>query len=130
MTRCLVPLVLAVAARFLVSDNELDHLFCFNGESHRSGNLHRAQSLFYTALMPEEKTQRSNCRFLLQQMPDGKPLIIVQLYQDTIPVLQKVVIGFDLLGGTQKEQAKKLTELLNEHVLDVFLTVTEKGKEV
>ncbi|HTE88352.1 MAG TPA: hypothetical protein VK639_05305 [Terriglobales bacterium] len=80
--------------------------------------------------MPEEKTQRSNCRFLLQQMPDGKPLIIVRLYQDTIPVLQKVVIGFDLLGGTQKEQAKKLTELLNEHVLDVFLTVTENGKEV
>ena len=76
--------------------------------------------------MPEEKTQRSNCRFLLQQMPDGKPLIIVRLYQDTIPVLQKVVIGFDLLGGTQKEQAKKLTELLNTVAAFLRLPVSQQ----
>jgi hypothetical protein len=79
--------------------------------------------------MPEPKTERSNCRFQVQQMPDGKSLIIVRLYQDTIPLLQRAVIGFDLLGGTQAEQAKKLAELLNEHVLDVFVTVTEKGAE-
>jgi hypothetical protein len=78
--------------------------------------------------MPEAKTQRSNCRFVVQDTPDGKPVVVVQLYQDTIPILHKVVIGFDLLGGTQPGQARKVTELLNEHVLDLFVTGTETGE--
>jgi hypothetical protein len=78
--------------------------------------------------MTEAKTQRSNCRFVVQQAFDGKPIVIVQLYQDTIPSLRKVVIGFDLLGGTQAAQANKVAALLNEHVLDVFVTGTERGE--
>ena len=77
--------------------------------------------------MPETKTTRSNCRFLVQQTPDGKVVVMVQLLHDTIPALNKAVVGFDLLGGTRLEQAKKLSDLLNEYVLDVFVTVTEKG---
>jgi hypothetical protein len=52
----------------------------------------------------------------------------VQLYQDTIPALKGASFGFDLLGGTRVEAAKKLAEMLNEHVLDVF--VTTGGKSV
>jgi hypothetical protein len=33
------------------------------------------------------------------------------------------VLGFDLLGGTTLEQAKKIVSLLNENILDVFVTV-------
>jgi len=29
------------------------------------------------------------------------------------------IVGFDLLGGTRVEAAKKLAETLNEHVLDI-----------
>jgi hypothetical protein len=49
---------------------------------------------------------------------------MVQLLHDTIPALNKAVVGFELLGGTRLEQAKKRADLL---VLDVFVTVTEKG---
>jgi hypothetical protein len=45
--------------------------------------------------MPETKTQRSNCRFVVQRTPDGKPVVIIELYQDTIPNLNRVSIGFD-----------------------------------
>jgi hypothetical protein len=80
--------------------------------------IEKGSEPFYTAPMPQAKIHRSNCSFLVQQTPDGKPTIIVRLYQDTIPILQKLVIGFDLLGGTQPEQAKTVAELLNGHVLE------------
>jgi hypothetical protein len=72
--------------------------------------------------MPQSKTDRSNCRFSVQQSGEGKPVLVVQLYQETIPGLKNAVLGFDLLGGTGVEQAKKLAELLNEHVLDLFVS--------
>jgi hypothetical protein len=72
--------------------------------------------------MAETKTERSNCRFTVQPASDGKPVLVVQLFQDTIPVLRQVLFGFDLLGGTRLEDAKKLAEMLNEHVLDLFVT--------
>jgi hypothetical protein len=72
--------------------------------------------------MAETKTERSNCRFTVQLASDGKPVLVVQLFQDTIPALKQVLFGFDLLGGTRLEDAKKLAEMLNEHVLDLFVT--------
>jgi hypothetical protein len=77
--------------------------------------------------MAERKTERSNCRFTVQQASDGKPFLAVQLYQDTIPALREVLFGFDLLGGTRLDEAKKLAEMLNEHVLDMFVTMREKA---
>jgi hypothetical protein len=75
--------------------------------------------------MAEKKTERSNCRFTVQ-WNDGKPLLVVQLFQDTIPALQGASLGFDMLGGTRVEAAKKLAEMLNEHVLNLFVTTGEK----
>ena len=72
--------------------------------------------------MPE-KTERSNCRFTVQKTPDGKPTVVIQLYQETIPQLKNSTVGFDLLGGMRPEAAQKLADMLNEHVLDVFVTV-------
>ena len=73
-------------------------------------------------MLTKTKTERSNCRFTVQQGTDGKPVLIVQLFQDTIPVLRQVLFGFDLLGGTRVEDARRLAEMLNEHVLDLFVT--------
>jgi hypothetical protein len=73
-----------------------------------------------------EKTERSNCRFIVQGN-DAKPLLVVQLFQDTIPALRGASFGFDLLGGTRVEAAKKLAEMLNEHILDIFVTTGEKS---
>jgi len=77
--------------------------------------------------MAEKKTDRSACRFTVQQAKDGTPFIAVQLYRDTIPVLREVSFGFDLLRGTRVEDAKKLSEMLNEQVLDMFVTTGEKA---
>jgi hypothetical protein len=72
-------------------------------------------------LMPDKQTDRSNCRFLVKQAPDGRPFLAVQLYHDTIPALRAATIGFELLGGTRIENANKLADTLNEHVLEIFV---------
>jgi hypothetical protein len=64
---------------------------------------------------------------LVQQTPDHKAVVVVQLLHETIPALKNAVVGFDLLGGIRIEQARQLVDLLNEYVLNVFVTVTEKG---
>jgi hypothetical protein len=69
-----------------------------------------------------EKTDRANCHFVIKQNKDGKPQIVVERYHQSIPALNNVVLGFDLLGGTTQEQAKKVVALLNENVLNVFIT--------
>ncbi len=76
------------------------------------------------------KTYRSNCQFLVQQTQDHKVVVVVQLLHETIPALRNAVVGFDLLGGIRVEQATQLVNLLNEYVLNVFVTVTEKGAQV
>ncbi|MGA2980270.1 MAG: hypothetical protein ABSD76_11825 [Terriglobales bacterium] len=71
--------------------------------------------------MADKKTEHSNCRFTVQQS-DGKPFLAVELYHDTIPMLKDVSFGFNLLTGTRVEDAKKIAEMLNERVLDMFVT--------
>ena len=73
-----------------------------------------------------EITSRSNCRFALKRTTEGKPLILVHLYQDTIPALKNATVGFELLGGTGIEQASKLIDALNERILAIFVTTSEK----
>jgi hypothetical protein len=74
--------------------------------------------------MPE-KTDRSNCRFVVKQTEGGKSALIVNLYQDTIPSLKNAVIGFDLLGGLRPEAARQLVDAMNENILDLFVTVKQ-----
>jgi hypothetical protein len=77
--------------------------------------------------MTQEKSERANCHFVIKQTSEGKPQIIVERYHQTISVLNNTVLGFDLLGGTTLEQAKKAVALLNENVLNVFVTQEQKG---
>ena len=80
----------------------------------------------YTPRMAEDKTERSNCHFAFRASTDGKPQIIVELYHQTISALNGTVLGFDLLGGTTTEQAKKIVAVLNENFLDVFVTLKQR----
>jgi hypothetical protein len=73
--------------------------------------------------MPDTKTERGGCRFAVQ-FADGKPQIIVQTFHESISLLTNAVIGFNLLGGITQEQANKVADVLNEHVLDLFVSVT------
>jgi hypothetical protein len=80
--------------------------------------------------------ERSNCHFAVQRTSDCKPVLVVQLFQDSIPIqdsiptLKGTTLGFDLLGGVSVEQAKKVAEMLNEHVLDLFLITGGKSGEI
>jgi hypothetical protein len=71
--------------------------------------------------MPE-KTERSNCRFSIQQSVDGRPVLVINLFQNTISSLKNSVIGFDLLGGLPPATARKLADMMNEHILDLFVS--------
>jgi len=51
---------------------------------------------------------------------------VVELYQQTISTLGNAVVGFDLLGGTRTQDARKLAETLNEQILDLFVTIPAK----
>ena len=82
-------------------------------------------AMVYTASHDAGKTERSNCRFVIRDTKDGKPQILVERYHQTVAVLSSAVLGFDLLGGTTLEQAKKVVAALNENVLDVFVTVKQ-----
>lgn len=77
--------------------------------------------------MPDTKTDRSNCQFVLERTGDGKPVVMLRLLHDTIPIFRNAAVGFDLLSGIRPEQAQRLADLLNEYVLNVFVTMTEKG---
>jgi KaiC/GvpD/RAD55 family RecA-like ATPase len=74
-----------------------------------------------------KNAERSNCHFAVQQASDGKPVLVVHLYRDSIPLLKGTTLGFDLLGGVNEEQAKKLAEILNEHVLELFVMTSAKS---
>jgi hypothetical protein len=74
-----------------------------------------------------EKTERSNCRFVIRDAKDGKAQILVEPFHQTIAALSGAMLGFDLLGGTTLEQAKKVVAVLNENILDVFVTVRQTG---
>jgi hypothetical protein len=74
--------------------------------------------------MPDTKTERGSCRFVVQ-FNEGKPQIVVQRFHDSISVLKNSVLGFNLLSGLTKEQATKVADVLNEHVLELFVTLAQ-----
>jgi hypothetical protein len=72
-------------------------------------------------------TERSNCRFTVRKGESDKPQIVLELFQ-AISQLKDATLGYELLGGTTVEQAKKVAALLNEHVLNIFVETTSPTK--
>jgi hypothetical protein len=65
-------------------------------------------------------TERSNCRFTVRKGESDKPQIVLELFQP-LSQLKGAKFGYELLGGTTIEQAKKIAALLNEQVLNIFV---------
>jgi hypothetical protein len=76
-------------------------------------------------VMTDTQTERGSCRFTVQQVEGGKQAIVVQTFHDSIGPLRHATLGFNLLSGTTSEQAKKMAEMLNEYVLEAFLTISD-----
>jgi hypothetical protein len=64
------------------------------------------------------KTERSGCR----RTDEGKPLIRLDLFHDTVSGLRSLSVGFELLSGTTLEQTRALIDAMNERIVGVIVT--------
>ena len=69
--------------------------------------------------------ERSGCRFIVTTTDEGKPLLPLELFYDTVSRLKSLTVGFEVLTGTTADQAKSLADAINERVIGVI--VTPKG---
>ena len=67
------------------------------------------------------RTERSGSRFLVTS-DQGKPVIQLDLFHDTVAGLKSLSVGFELLSGTTLEQARALVDVMNERIVGVIVT--------
>src|SRR5439155_26938441 len=68
------------------------------------------------------KSERGGCRFVVAQTDEGKPVIQLELFHDTVPTLTSSIIGFEVLSGVTVEQARSLVNVMNEKIVGVVIT--------
>jgi hypothetical protein len=68
------------------------------------------------------KTERSGSRFVVTNTDDGRPLIRLELFQDTVAGLKSITVGFEVLSGTTLEQTKNLANAMNERIIGVAVS--------
>jgi len=68
------------------------------------------------------RTERSGCRFAVAKTDEGKPVIRLELFHDTVSHLKSLTVGFEVLGGVTLEQARTLVDLMNERIVGVTVT--------
>ena len=67
-------------------------------------------------------SERGGCRFVVIKTDDGKPMIQLELFHDTVSVLRSLKVEFEVLSGTTVEQARILVGAMNEMILGVIVT--------
>ena len=67
------------------------------------------------------KTERSGSRFVAKT-DEGKPVIQLELFHDTVSSLRPLSIGLELLSGTTLGQARTLVDAMNERIIGVIVT--------
>jgi hypothetical protein len=68
------------------------------------------------------RAERSGCRFVVAKTAEGKPVITLELFHDTVSQLKSFTVGFEMLGGLPAEQAKTLVDSMNERIVGVVVT--------
>ena len=68
------------------------------------------------------RKERSGCRFVAAESDDGKPLIRLELFHDTVPSLSSLTVEFEVLRGTTAELARILVGVMNERIVGVIVT--------
>jgi hypothetical protein len=66
--------------------------------------------------------ERGSCRFKAIQEADGKFVIRMEMFHQTVPLLKNATVDFELLNGTTLDQARKLAESVNDRVTGVLIT--------
>jgi hypothetical protein len=65
--------------------------------------------------------ERGGCRFAVTKTDEGKPLITLELFHDTVSNLKALTLGFEMLSGTTLQQARTLADAMNERILGVIV---------
>jgi hypothetical protein len=72
--------------------------------------------------MDSPKVERGSCRFKTIIGADGKPVIHLELFHNSVKILAGISIEFELLSGSTMEQAKSLTDAANDRILGVIVS--------
>jgi len=75
-----------------------------------------------TSNMAPTNVERGSCRFKAIQGADGKFVIRMEMFHQTVPLLADATFDFELLNGTTMDQARKLAESVNDRVTGVLIT--------
>jgi hypothetical protein len=67
------------------------------------------------------KSERGGCRFVVTKTDDGKPMIKLELFHDTVSHLRSLSVGFEMLSGVTLEQARTLVDAMNERIIEVIV---------
>jgi hypothetical protein len=70
------------------------------------------------------RKERSGSRFVART-EEGKTVIELELFHDTVPALKPLSLGFELLSGTTLDQAKKLVDVMNERIVGIVVAPKE-----
>ena len=68
------------------------------------------------------KTERSGSRFVIAKTAEGKPVIQLDLFHDTVSSLKSLTVGFEVLSGVTPQQMKTLVDSMNEMIIGVIVT--------
>ena len=68
------------------------------------------------------RAERSGCRFAVAKTDEGKPVIKLELFHDTVSHLKSLTVGFEVLGGVNPEQVSTLVNSMNEKIVGVIVT--------
>jgi hypothetical protein len=77
--------------------------------------------------MATTRIERAGVGFGLGRQ-DGPVVIEVRPNHDTISAFMGVQVGFELLNGITRDQAKKILDVLNENVVGLVVTTTSDDK--
>lgn len=72
--------------------------------------------------MATTNVERGSCRFKAIQAADGKSVIRMEMFHQTVPSLAEMTLEFELLSGTTPDQARKLAESVNDRVIGILIT--------
>jgi len=67
------------------------------------------------------KLERGGCRFSVRNA-EGKPIIEMELFHDTVSRLADAKLTFEMLSGTTLEETRKLADAMNDRIIDVVVT--------
>ena len=66
--------------------------------------------------------ERGSCRFNLRKTSEGKPMIEMESFHNTVPHLSAVTLSFEMLSGITLEQTRDLIEKMNDQIVGVVVT--------